>query len=315
MPELLCFGEPLIGFYPTQKRSLSEPGEFRMTWGGDTSNVALAFSKLGRAAGVITKVGEDGFGRGFLRLWRENSVSIETVMIDPVHPTGMYLIGFPGDEPEFDYRRKGSAFSSISVEDVEKISLEGIRLFHVSGISQAVSTSALETSFALLHRCKEAGVKVSYDLNYRAKLWSRDYARGVFEYTIRNFVDVLSLNALDCDVLNLTGTPEELVSELIGRGPEIVVYRAGASGATIGDGEETLSSPGFNVRIVDTVGAGDTFTAALLCGLIEGMEMRKLLDFCQAAAAITCQGMGSVENQPSRKQIKQLLKEQKNEGP
>ncbi len=315
MLEVLCFGEPLIGFFPTKRRSLSEPGEFHMTWGGDTSNVALAAAKLEHTSGIVTKVGDDGFGRGFLSLWKENGVSTDMVSVDTTRPTGIYLVGYCKDSTEFDYRRKGSAFSSISSNDVEEIDLSDVAFFHVSGISQAVSRSALEASFVLMQRCKEAGVKLSYDLNFRSKLWSADHARAVFEYTIRNFVDVLSLNDLDCRILGLGGAPEETVSYLLTLGPEFVVHRAGSSGATIGNNKEILSSPGFLVDVVDTVGAGDTFTAALLCGLLEDMKLKDLLDFSQAAAAITCQGMGSVENQPSRGEIERLLKGQKTERP
>ena len=63
-PEVLCFGEPLAAFYSKDRRSLSKAGEFEMTWGGDTSNVALGISKLDHTSGYITKVGDDAFGEG-----------------------------------------------------------------------------------------------------------------------------------------------------------------------------------------------------------------------------------------------------------
>ncbi len=175
--EIYSFGEPLAGFYAKDQRRLSQIGDFHMTWGGDTSNVAVASARLGRSSGYITRIGNDSFGHGLMELWKSKRVDTTNGIIAPESPTGMYFVSFNGEKHEFAYRRKDAAARKFGPADAEKISFEGVKIFHLSGISQAISRECLEASFVLMKRAKALGAKISYDLNYRGKLWSTSWQR------------------------------------------------------------------------------------------------------------------------------------------
>ncbi|HNS34909.1 MAG TPA: sugar kinase [Mesotoga sp.] len=306
-PEVLSFGEPLAAFYSKDRRSLSEAGEFYMTWGGDTSNVALGISKLGHTSGYITKVGNDAFGEGFLNLWKSNGVDTSSVIIDSDRLTGMYFASFTGEKHEFIYRRKDAAASTYSVDDASKVDFEGIKILHLSGVSQAISRQCLEASFTLMNRARENGAVISFDLNYRSKLWSRDLAKSIYLSVISNYADIVSLNDDEQEILGMEGNPEDAANSLLELGPKIVALRCGVNGAIIATRKRSVKGKAKKVEVADTVGAGDTFTASLLCCYLEDRDVEDSLQFALSAAALTCTKTGSTEGQPSRKQVLDLL--------
>jgi len=301
--EIYSFGEPLAGFYAKDQRRLSQIGDFHMTWGGDTSNVVVASARLGRSSGYITRIGNDSFGRGLMELWESNGVDTTNVIIDEESPTGMYFVSFNGERHEFDYRRKDAAARKFGPADAEKISLEGVKIFHLSGISQAISRECLEASFVLIKRARALGAKISYDLNYRGKLWSSELARAVYLKTITDFADIVSFNEEEMEILSLQGSPVEAVMEVMNMGPGIVAFRRGSQGAILGTNEGIFEGKAKKVKVADTVGAGDAFTASLLCCNLENTGTQETLEFALRATALTCTATGSTEGQPTRKQV------------
>ncbi len=306
-PEVLSFGEPLAAFYSKDRRSLSKAGEFDMTWGGDTSNVALGISKLGHSSGYITRVGNDAFGEGFIDLWRSHSVDTTNVIVDTTRLTGMYFASFTGEGHEFIYRRKDAAASTYSTEDAESVDLEGVKILHLSGVSQAISRQCLEASFVLMNRARENGAVISFDLNYRSKLWSRDLAKSIYLSVISNYADIVSLNDDEQEVLGMKGNPDDAANSLLELGPKIVALRCGVKGAVIATRKRSVKGKAKKVEVADTVGAGDTFTASLLCCYLEDRDVEDSLQFALSAAALTCTKTGSTEGQPSKKQVLDFL--------
>jgi len=302
-PEVLCFGEPLAAFYSKGRRSLSKAGEFVMTWGGDTSNVALGISKLGHTSGYITKVGQDSFGEGFLDLWRSSGVDTTNVIVDEDRLTGMYFASFTGDKHEFIYRRKDAAASSYSVDDARDVDFEGVRILHLSGVSQAISRQCLEASLVLMKRARENGAVISFDLNYRGKLWSSELAKSIYLSVISGYADIVSLNDEEQEVLGIKGDPEDAANYLLELGPKVVALRCGVKGAVIATRKKSVKGRAKIVEVADTVGAGDTFTASLLCCYLEDRDLEDSLQFALSAAALTCTKTGSTEGQPSKKQV------------
>jgi 2-dehydro-3-deoxygluconokinase len=302
------FGEPLAGFYATNERSLAAIGDFHMTWGGDTSNVALALKKLGHQSGYITKVGNDFVGEGLLELWKTTGVDIRNVIVDHNYGTGMYFVSFKNGKHEFDYKRKNSAASTLKPSDIDELHLDNFKILHLSGITQAISKNCMEAGFYLMESARKQNKMISYDLNYRGKLWNPDTAKCVYEYVIKEYADIVSFNEEEADILGLSSNPKEAVKEILKYKPSLVVFRKGEEGAVLGAEKGVIEMKAYNVEIADTVGAGDTFTAAILAGTIEGMQFEEILKFALAAAACTCSKTGSVEGQPYRNEVEELLK-------
>ena len=307
MIEVYCWGEPLAGFYSKNPNALGKPGEFRMTWGGDTSNVALAVKKLGHNSGYITKIGDDFLGQGLFKLWRQEDVDTTNVFIDKEHATGMYFVDFnEKGEHFFYYRRKGSAASTMNKDFCNSVRVDDGKILHLSGISQAISFDCLECSFDLVEKFKSRGFKISYDLNYREKLWSRKIAKNVYKTTIE-FADIVSFNEEEARILGLSQNPLEAVKEALYMGPETVAYKLGSKGAVLGTKEKVVAYSAPQIQVKDTVGAGDAFMGAVIVGIIEKMDEEEILKFAISTAALTCRKTGSVEGQPRRFEVDNFI--------
>jgi 2-dehydro-3-deoxygluconokinase len=301
MPEVVAFGEPLIGFYEVRK-SERKKLFFRMTIGGDTSNVMLQLAKLGHQVEYITKLGDDYFGKIILKTWRDWGVGYSNVRIDPNHSTGVYFAIF--DETgkhKFVYKRENSAAANFTVEDAKSLTLNGAKVFHFSGISQAISKNALEASFYLAKQFKSNGSLISYDLNYRELLWSKDYFRSVANYTIKTYADFVSLNLEEAEILGILKPSEEIVKSILNYGVKMVALKLGENGCILGDqsGEIVHEKP-RKVKVVDTVGAGDAFTAGIISGFLKGMKIKELAQYANLIASIVCTAVGSTEGQPTK---------------
>ncbi|MBD3306535.1 sugar kinase [candidate division KSB3 bacterium] len=307
--EVASFGEPLIGIYPPLNCSLGDDVPLSKTWGGDTSNAALALSKLGHTAAYVTRVGDDGFGQSFLKLWRAHGVDTSQVTLDHVHRTGLYFISYQDGQHQFTYYRKDSAASWISAEDIDWEFLREVRVLHLSGISQAISRQALDVAFDLLHFAREHQILISYDVNYRPPLWRRDLAKAVITHTIEEYADILALTDEEMQFLGWGTTPETLTRHLR-RVPALCAVKMGTRGSYLYRDGSGLRVPAFPIDAVDTVGAGDTFDSGLIVGVLEAMEFEDLAAFANAAAALTCRDVGPLRAQPSREEVEQLLQGQ-----
>lgn len=300
---IICFGEPLIGFFT--KKDFHNLPSFQMAIGGDTSNVALGVTKLGHPASYTTKLGNDFFAQKIKELWKKEEVDTRYVFNENKYHTGIYFaIHNSCGNNQFIYKRQNSAPASYSVEDAKKVSLEGLKLFHLSGISQGVSKSCLEASFFFMKRCKELNILISYDLNYRSSLWSKEHFRSIAYHTIKNLADFVSLNLNEAEVLGLKGTPEHIVSEIIMMGPKIVALRLGEEGCVIGSLEGIKYGKPLKLdKVEETTGAGDAFTAAVIVGILEQMKLNQMTRFANAVASRVCTAIGSTSGQPTREEI------------
>jgi len=309
MAEIAAFGEPLIGFYHVKEKGKSN-SYFQMTIGGDTSNVVLQLAKLGYSTKYITKLGKDYFGENILRKWKEWNVDCSNVIIDSNHSTGVYFAIFDDKgNHQFIYKRENSAAANYTVEDAKKVNLEGVKVFHFSGITQAISKSSLETSFYFAEKCKSKGISISYDLNYRKLLWSKDYFSSVASYAIKKYADVVTLNLEEAEILRISGNPEKTVKEILNYGPRIVALKLGKDGCIVGgqSGKIIYGQP-RKIEVIDTVGAGDAFTAGVISGVLEGREIEEIVNYANLIASMVCMSVGSTEGQPTKNNLKNFFK-------
>lgn len=315
MSEIAAFGEPLIGFYQVKEKGKSN-SYFQMTIGGDTSNVVLQLAKLGYSTKYITKLGKDYFGENILRKWKEQDVDCSDVIIDLGHSTGVYFVIFDDKgNHQFIYKRENSAAANYTVEDAKKVNLEGVKVFHFSGITQAISKNALEASFYFAEQCKLRGISISYDLNYRKLLWSEDYFRSVASYTIKKYADIVTLNLEEAEILAISKNPEKTVKEILNYGPRVVALKLGKDGCIVGNqsGKIVYGQP-RKIEVIDTVGAGDAFTAGVISGVLEDMEIEEIATYANLIASMVCMSVGPTEGQPTQSNLKEFLKRRRRGG-
>lgn len=305
MPDIVSFGEPMVEFNAESVGGPRTGSLYSIGFGGDSSNFAVAASRLGGSSGYLTRVGADSFGALLQQLWHEEDVDAGHVIVDDAHPTGLYFIMRYGATSEFTYRRAGSAASRLSPADLPDGWIEQAKVLHVTGITQAISQSASETVFAAIERAKAAETLVTYDPNIRPALWPLHTARAVARYTI-SLVDVVLPNLDEGRLLTGYEDPRAITQELLALGAPLVVLKMGSAGAIVASPTEYTAVPALAVKAKDPTGAGDTFDAAFAVSMVEGKAPADGAAFAAAAASEVVQNLGAVSPIPSRHRADEL---------
>ena len=201
------------------------------------------------------------------------------------------------------YHRSGSAASRMTVADVDLDLVRAASLLHLTGISPALSTGMAEVTFEAVRVAREAGVPVSFDLNYRGKLWSPEQAGE----TYRNIVPLVDIVFAGDDEAAIAvgpgGSPLELAHRLVQLGPGEAVVKLGPQGAVaVVAGQEHVRAA-VPVDVVDTVGAGDAFVAGYLADYLAGADVPTRLTTAVTAGAYQCLVPGDWEGMPRRAEL------------
>jgi 2-dehydro-3-deoxygluconokinase len=312
-PDIITLGEPMLEFNASDEGTLAEVEHFSVGWGGDTSNFAVAASRMGGKVGYLTRLGDDEFGESFLRLWNSEGIDVRYVTRDPEAFTGIYFISRKGRRHFFTYYRKNSAASRMTPDDLPLDYIRGARVLHVSGISQAISASACDTVFAAMGAAKAAGGKITYDPNLRLKLWPIERARAIIHQSMV-LADVALPSYEDAVALTALKDPEDIVKFYLNMGPQVVILKLGGEGALLAEKTDVGRSaprikkfPAYKVDSVDMAGAGDTFDGAFVVTWFEGLPLERCVQFANAAGALTTTGLGAVRPIPSRQQVEALV--------
>ncbi len=319
MPDIITLGEPIIDMVAMEPSpDLVSALHFTKAAGGAPLNVAAAVARLGGSAGVIAKAGGDHFG-DFMRQTLEGlGVDLECFLQDPHYPTQLAFVSKDEDGvPDFAFHvKKNSADTMLEVSDLDPEYLGEGLVFHfgtITLIHEPVRSATREA----LRMAQDQGLLISLDPNLRPTLWPAP------DEALRTFLNIVP----ECDVLKVS--EEELLfltaerdleagaQVAVDMGPELVLVTRGAEGAYFYRADGARGSlPGFSVPVVDTVGCGDTFVAAMLLQLVEAEpdledltpeQLTQMVRFANAAAALTATGPGVMGSLPDRAKVEALL--------
>lgn len=269
-----------------------------LSFGGADSNVAIALSRLGIPAIWISRLGTDPFGDLIERELRAEGIEVRAAR-DPEHPTGFMLKQRRTPHTAtVSYWRRNSAASFLSPADIPDDVLRGAALLHVTGITPGLSESAQDATFDAIARAREAGVTVSFDVNHRDGVWSRETASPVYR-RIAEASDIVFAGTEEAALL-VTATDSRIERSVAALGPAQVVIKRGADGATASIDGAFLQQDAVPVEVVDTVGAGDAFVAGYLAAFLEGADPRERLVQAVTTGALACTSRGDWEGSPSR---------------
>lgn len=263
--------------------------------GGDTFNVAAVAAAMGLKAAYLTALGTDPFGRYLLSAMQDLQVDTTGVVSRPGTPTGIYFLEpDSGGDGRFHYYRTGSAASTFGPNDLSRPLLTRARILHVSGITQALSTSMREATRQACDLVRNRGGSVSYDPNYRPSLWeSPALARDALDEVMP--VDLLCPSLADLDALFPDHTVEDVAQRFRRMGAATVFVKAGPAGSYLVTEEGARWVRGTPVsRPADTTGAGDFAVGALLTGLLQGWHPDEAAQLANRIAADTTKHHGSV---------------------
>ncbi|MFJ6280594.1 sugar kinase [Arthrobacter subterraneus] len=267
-PEVLCLGETMVLVTPERAEPLVQAESFRLGIGGAESTVALYLAELGHPTSWISQVGNDPLGDRLIRILDRYGVDTSRVRVAPHAPTGVYFKD-PSDDGTTTvyYYRSGSAASQMSENILDGISFESVRAVHVSGITAGLSASCRSLLWTVFRRARDAGVKVSFDVNYRPGVWSGSEAAPVLLNLARE-ADVVFVGRDEAEKLWGTASPETIAAYI--QAPGLLIVKDGDVGATeFTTGTKTFV-PAHAVDVVEAVGAGDAFAAGYLSVLLRG---------------------------------------------
>lgn len=299
MSTIVTFGEAMIRLSPPGFRRLEQATNLDMSAGGAELNVAVALARLGHSAAWVSRLPDNALGRLCRNQARELGVDTSHILWSSDDRMGLYFVEF-GAAPRASsvlYDRAASAISRVQPGQVDwPHVLAGARWFHTSGITPALSDSAALVTAEAVRTAAAAGCTVSYDLNYRARLWSQERAREV-QVPLMEQVDVLFTTEEDTKrVFGITsGTYQQVAEKLVDRfGFEAVVItlREDLSvwknrwSALLYTGGTHYSAPKYEVEIVDRVGAGDSCSAGYMHKVLSGAGPQEAIDFGVAYSAL-----------------------------
>ncbi len=301
-PDVVTVGEAMVAF--RADGPVHQGGTQTTRLAGSESNVAIGLARLGHRVEWAGRVGADGFGDLVLRELRAEGVGITRAAADPRRPTGlMFVTQRTADLSSVDYRRSGSAGSALCPADVAEALTTPPRLLHLTGITPALSDSARESVTALVDVAVTAGVRVSFDVNYRSRLWTREQARAVLApLADRAFVLIASEDELDLASAS-PATEADVAASLLSRGVHQVAVKRGGSGASVYTAEGRQDAPALAVTAVDPMGAGDAFCAGYLSGLLDGLDPAGCLRRGTVTGAFVASSPGDWEGAPTRAEL------------
>ena len=301
MTDVLTLGETMAALRTGTPLRLG--GTLSLSVAGAESDVAIGLARLGHAARWIGAVGADEYGALVLRTLRAEGVAVDGVRVDPTRTTGLLTIERRfQDVSRVIYHRAGSAGASLTPDDVD---LSGRpRWLHLTGITPALSASAAATVLAALDAARAAGVRVCLDVNHRTRLWSSADAAG-FLRPLAGRIDVVVASEDEVALIAPAAatTEESRVAALLGGGVAEVALKRGGDGASSYTADGVTHRPAVPVRVLDTVGAGDAFTAGLLSGHLDSLDADARLERAVACAAFAVASAGDWEGAPTRAEL------------
>lgn len=301
--DVLTFGETMASIRATAPVDLG--GTVSLSIAGAESNVAIGLARLGHRSNWAGIVGDDRFGQLITRTLRAEGVDVSNVGTSAAQTGIIVFEERLAGVTAVDYYRTASAGSTLSDEHVSAAMASGPPILHVTGITAALGPGPLSAIQRAMHLARASGALVCLDINYRARLWTRDAARSA----LAPLAAMAHIVIASDDELDLAVDSGDPATTLLALGVRDVVIKRGADGATVVTAEASSALPARAVTAVDTIGAGDAFVAGYLSGELDELDAAGRLDRAIAVGAFAVATHGDWEGLPRRSELALLASE------
>jgi 2-dehydro-3-deoxygluconokinase len=270
--DLITVGESMLRLSVPPDALLTDSPQFNVHIAGTESNVAVAVARMGYRARWLSRLTDNMLGARMVRELSSYGVDCSQVAWTHEDRIGTYYLEF-GAQPrptQIIYDRAHSAASKMGPNTFDVAQLGEARILHLTGITPALSVSCYDLIARWIEQTQQQNVKLVFDVNYRALLWSPEVAAAKLS-PLLEMVDVLICGQQDAaTVFRLNGEPEQVLRALQDRfGVRRVAMTVGQAGAMALDGQKLNTIDGYPVEMVDRIGAGDAFAAGVISGLLE----------------------------------------------
>jgi 5-dehydro-2-deoxygluconokinase len=306
--DLISIGRVGVDIYPLQTGvGLEHVSTFGKYLGGSATNVAIAAARHGRSASVITRTGDDPFGRFVTNEMQR--LGVDPVFVSPVAglntPVTFCEIFPPDDFPLYFYRDPIAPDLVIKGGELDLDAIHRARVFWatVTGLSREPSRSA---HFAAWEARQRKPLTI-LDLDYRPMFWpTGEDATKQVERALEH-VTVAVGNREECEIAVGETDPHRAADALLERGVELAIVKQGPKGVLAKTREETVEVAPYFVDVVNGLGAGDSFGGALVHGLLEGWDLERILRFANVAGAIVAGRLECSTAMPTTAEVEAIL--------
>ena len=300
--DLVSFGEIMLRLSPPRHCRIVDSDVFEKRAGGAELNVASGVALLGLRTGIISMLPQNELGTFIKNRIRFNGVSDDFLQYDASGEarlgTYYYEMGAAPRKPTIVYDRKNASINRISLADIPESVYSETRMFHVSGISLALSQGVRNTAIELVKKFKEGGAQISFDVNYRANLWSEEEARATIEQLLP-YVDVLFISEeTSRRMFHKTGELSDIQKsycrewgvKIVATTQRTVISPRKHNFTSCIYSAETdtfyTETPYRDIEIIDRIGSGDAYVAGALFGLLYYGDPQKALEFGNATSSL-----------------------------
>ena len=334
MAKVITFGELMLRLAPNGYYRFFQNDQLQATFGGGEANVAVSLANFGMDSAYVTKLPKHAIGQGAVDSLRYFGVDT-SMIVRGGERVGIYYLekGASQRGSVCIYDRAHSAIAEAKPEDFDWDAIfEGADWYHFTGITPALGGNMVEICRQACKAAKAKGVKISCDLNYRGKLWTREQAREAMT-DLCQYVDVCISNEEDAkDVFGIEAENTDIyggkldheayksvarqLMDKFGFEKVAITLRTSISASDndwagmLYDGQEYCFSKGYHLRIVDRVGGGDSFGAGLIYSLLNGKTTQEAIAFAVAASALK----HSIEGDFNRVSVAEVEKLAKGDG-
>jgi 2-dehydro-3-deoxygluconokinase len=286
--------------YPSDPVTLDDARTLLLDIGGAEANLSVALCRLGHTARFISRVGDDPFGQRMRSTLAREGVDVSELRTNPDAPTGVFFREWlPDGARRVYYYRAGSAAARMAPEDLSAEQFAGARIVHLTGITPALSASCAAAVARAIELAQAAGALVSFDPNYRARLWRPEAAREALLPLLRQ-AEIILMGHEDAAAVLGTGEDDDAALRAgADLGARVVVLKCAERGAfALADGA-TIHVPAVPVeRVVDPVGAGDGFDAGFLACWLRGDSLEDSLRLGAHVGAASVAALGDYAGYP-----------------
>lgn len=305
--DLLAFGRLGVDLYPLQDGvGLEDVETFGKYLGGSAANVTVAAARYGRRAALISRVGDDPFGRYLLGELTRLGVDNGFVHTDPELKTPITFCEIfpPDDFPLYFYREPKAPDLNVTAAELDISAIRDAQIFWftATGLSEEPSRAA---HFVAL-QARDSGHTV-FDLDYRPMFWTdTDQARVQVSRALGHATVAVG-NREECEVAVGETDPHRAADALLDRGVQLAIVKQGPRGVLAKTREETVEVPPYPVDVVNGLGAGDAFGGALCHGLLSGWGLERILRFANIAGAIVASRRECSTAMPTEPEVARVL--------
>lgn len=312
--DVVALGELLIDF---TENGISTQGNpiFEANPGGAPCNVLAILQKLGKKTAFIGKVGNDIFGRQLTDVVKSAGIDVTNLVTDSKVPTTLAFVHtIAGGDREFSFIRDPGADMMLGKDEINADIVKSARIFHFGTLSSTHEGVREATRFAI-DIAKENGVLISFDPNLRPPLWnSLEDAKREIEYGLEK-CDILKISDNEIEFMTGLTDYDKAVRELMEKyNIKLAFATLGKNGSRAYYGDIKAECGVFKVDTIETTGAGDTFCGSALNYILEHdinslteNDLKELLTFANAAAAIITTRRGALKVMPEKKEILELI--------